>query len=199
MRADPDPFDPSHPVRPLAPRTIQLRRQQLRLAAAALVEKGRDPATVTSLAELVEPDAFKDILRQLLADHGGEPNTWSEGVGKALIATAREWVRQGEDKEAELKRLFARLPKARPGMTDRNRKILRELRDEATLARLIFLPDALFQEALKAAPDDKRAALKAQLSVAIDILLATGMRSANLIERCVLAKSRSVPAPSGML
>ena len=181
MRANPDPFDHNQPAKALAPSTIKLRKQQLRLAASTLVEAGRDPTTITLLADLVTPEVFKSILRHGLSDHGGEANAWTEGVGKALIAAACEWIRPGDDRIAELKSLLRRLPKARPGMTAKNRNILRQLRDEATMARLLFLPERLFREAEQATPGDTAAAIKAQIAVAIDILLATGMRSKNLI------------------
>jgi len=80
MRADPDPFDTSTPAKPLKPGTLRLRREQLRVAASALVERGHAASQIQSLADLVHPQAFKDVLRQLLADHGGEANAWAEGM-----------------------------------------------------------------------------------------------------------------------
>src|SRR5262249_42524526 len=71
-RADPDLFDPDAPKRPLKPRTLRLRSEQIRLAAAALVARGRPAASLQRLADLVEITAFKEILRQLLADHQGK-------------------------------------------------------------------------------------------------------------------------------
>ena len=182
MRANPDLFDETQPPKPLAPRSIELRRQHLRLAAATLVDSGRPVDSITRLADLVEPVAFKVILRRMLDEHDGKPNVWTESVGKTLITVAREWVCPGDERVEALKVLFRRLPKARPGMTDKNRRVLRALRDEAMLARCLYLPDELFREALASVPIDARAATKAQLAVVVDILLATGMRSHNLID-----------------
>ncbi len=43
-------------------------RQQLRLAANGLVERGRDPATITSLCDLAEAEAFKEIGARVCAN-----------------------------------------------------------------------------------------------------------------------------------
>src|SRR5699024_5080542 len=48
-----NPFDPQRPSRPLSPSTITTRRQQLRQAADALVESGRAPQSIVTLADLV--------------------------------------------------------------------------------------------------------------------------------------------------
>jgi hypothetical protein len=42
------------------------REYQIRVFASALVLRGRDPATLTRLADLVAIDAFKEGLRFLL-------------------------------------------------------------------------------------------------------------------------------------
>ncbi len=63
QRADPDPFDPEAPPKPAKTSTIKLLREQLRLAANALVECGRDPATITDLCDLVEVEAIAEGFR----------------------------------------------------------------------------------------------------------------------------------------
>jgi integrase len=181
MRANPDPFDETVPAKPLKPRTLQLRREQLRLAASALVECGRDPGSITRLADLVEPDAFKQILRQMRADHDNQPSAWVEGVAKTLVAVAQEWVHVPDDRLVELKRLLARLPKVQPGLTRKNREALRQFDDEVNLARLLELPGLLFQEACGIDPPTHKAGVKAQLALAIELLLNCPIRGQNLI------------------
>ena len=65
MRANPDAFDerPNAPVRPLAAATIQQQKTHLRLAASVLVEGGVPLEQIASLANLVEPERFKMVLR----------------------------------------------------------------------------------------------------------------------------------------
>lgn len=194
QRADPDPFDPEAPPRHAKPSTIRLLRQQLRLAANALVERGRDPATITSLCDLVEVEAFKDIQRQLLAEHDGAGSYWGEGVRKCLMTIARHWCRLSEDRLKELRHLSRRVPRPEPGLTPKNRKTLRQFDDEANLARLLHLPDRLFREALRITPPNPKAARQAQVALAIEILLSCPIRAANLR---ALQLDRHILRPAG--
>ncbi len=192
-RADPDPFDPNAPPKPAKPGTIKLLRDQLRLAANALVERGRDPATITSLRDLVEAEAFKEIQRQLLAEHDGNGSYWGEGVRKCLMTIARHWCRLSDDQLKELRLLSRRVPKPEPGLTAKNRAFLRQFDDEANLARLLHLPERLFREA-KRAPADLKAARKAQIALAIEFLLNCPVRADNLL---ALQLDRHILRPAG--
>jgi hypothetical protein len=61
----------------LAVSTVRQQTAELSLALSALVASGRDPAEITSLACLVEPEAFKTILRRYLKDDGKpRPFAW---------------------------------------------------------------------------------------------------------------------------
>ena len=84
MRAKPDPFDerPNAPVRPLAPSTVQQQKAHIRLAASILVESGMPVETVTSLAVLVEAEAFKTVLRHYHERANGEPNAFAVCLAK---------------------------------------------------------------------------------------------------------------------
>jgi hypothetical protein len=59
-----DPFAPDARSRALAPRTLQLRRDQIHAAITALIETGVEPAAITSIGDLVSPENFKRILRR---------------------------------------------------------------------------------------------------------------------------------------
>ena len=48
--------------RPLKPVTVRSRRRQVHELASALVIRGRDPASIRSLAGLAEPEAVKEAL-----------------------------------------------------------------------------------------------------------------------------------------
>ena len=68
MRAKPDLFDerPNAPRRPLAESTLHQQSEHLRLAASVLIESGVPVEDIKSLADLVEPERFKTILRHYL-------------------------------------------------------------------------------------------------------------------------------------
>jgi len=61
--------------RPVRPATLAHREWQIRAFASALIRTGRDAATLTSLSDLVEVDAFKTGLRFFLDREGGAPTT----------------------------------------------------------------------------------------------------------------------------
>jgi hypothetical protein len=61
QQAGNDPLDEFAPPKPLKPATLTARRQQVRMWASALVARGRDPATLATLADLVTVEAFRAI------------------------------------------------------------------------------------------------------------------------------------------
>jgi hypothetical protein len=54
------------PARPIRKATRYLRERQFRAAASALVQRGRDPAGIRSIADLTALDAYKEALRFFL-------------------------------------------------------------------------------------------------------------------------------------
>ena len=85
MRGNPDPFDerPNAPPRPLAASTLHQQREHIRLAASVLIEGGIPRADITSLADLVEPERFKMVLRHYMGANG-QPNAFVICMAKTL-------------------------------------------------------------------------------------------------------------------
>ena len=82
------PLTPVHA--PLAPQTIQLRRNQIHAAVTALVESGVKPTAIRSLADLVSPENFKRILRRRHEKVGGRENVFNHDLARALVQIARD-------------------------------------------------------------------------------------------------------------
>jgi integrase len=82
------------------------------------------------------------------------------------------------DRIAELQRLRRCLGPQRQTLTEKNRRLLLELSDPATLAKLLLLPERLANWATRATR--ARGALAMELAVAIAILLIAPMRIRNL-------------------
>jgi hypothetical protein len=81
------------PIRPARPATLRWHKSGLRIAASALVRRGREPASLTGLADLVELAAFKEICRYLLSRRGeGGASSYVAMVAALLRAVARHWV-----------------------------------------------------------------------------------------------------------
>jgi len=175
-----DPFAAVARSRPLAPRTLRLRRDQIHAAATAMIESGVKPDDIRSLADLTTPDNYKKILRRRLESVGGEINTFNHNLGKALIQIAAEWVKVDAEAFAELKRLFGKLKVPLPGLTDKNKRFLRQFDDPAALRRLYRLPDRLWAEVRRDRKPSFRTLAKAQAALGIAILSYAALRPKNL-------------------
>ena len=81
MRADPDVFDerPNASTKRLAQSTLHQQRAHLRLAASVLVESGIPVEEIASLADLVQPERFKTILRHYHEGADRQPNASPPG------------------------------------------------------------------------------------------------------------------------
>jgi integrase len=161
--------------------TIRQRAVELILALSALVASGRDPASITSLDCLVEPDAFVKILRRYLKDDG-KPRPFAFNIGHTLIGLARR--RWGADPTAlakikELERLQGCLGPQRKRLTEKNRTLLRTLDAPAVRAKLIDLPERLANWAERKTP--VQGAVCMEIAVAIAILRNAPLRIANLV------------------
>jgi hypothetical protein len=88
-----DPFAVDARPRPLAARTLKLSRDQIHAGVTALVKSGTKPQSIRSLADLVTVHNFKGILRQRLADAGGQQKSFNHYLARAIVRIAREWVK----------------------------------------------------------------------------------------------------------
>ena len=154
------------PFRPVRPITLALRERQTRVFASALVLRGRDPATITSLRDLVEIEAFKDGLRFLLERGGGKPTRAIANLAGSLKAIARHHVRVDASHLDRMGAIISRLDIKRGGLTDTNRARLRALDDPRNAIALLKLPAKLMAIAARTS-QLRLGAIQAQLSVAI--------------------------------
>src|SRR6516164_2604311 len=131
------------PFRPVRPSTVERREWQLRAFATALMLRGRDPSTITCLRDLVEIEAYKEGLRFYLERNGGKSTIAIVDLASALTAIARHHL--SLDK-AHLDRMVAinrKLEVGRRGLTEKNRKLLRQFDDPANVIALLRLPQKL--------------------------------------------------------
>ena len=175
-----DPFDANARSRALSPRTLRLRRDQIHAAVTALVESDVKPTAITSLADLILPDAVKRILRRRLEAESGHANSFNRDLAEALVQVAREWVKVDAAILAELKRLVGKMPMPASGMTDKNKRFLRQFDDPAALRRLFDLPKRLWAEVKRDQKTNFRTLAKAQAALAVAILSYMPLRLQNL-------------------
>jgi hypothetical protein len=63
------------------------------------------PKNIRSLADLVTVSSFKSIVRQRLAEAGGQQKSFDFYLARALVRIAGEWVKVDTSVLVELKRL----------------------------------------------------------------------------------------------
>ncbi len=167
--------------RSLSPATVRLRGEHLRLAASALARRLGYARRVIDLATLVEPVNFKLVLGEYLGE-GGErrAGAFVRGLAVTLFGVARQWVKAPPSQLDQLGQAKRRLGGAAPGLAERSRKAVEPFADPAVLAALLALPERLFEEAAGGRSLQPRAVRKAQLGVAIALLLAVPLRLGQL-------------------
>lgn len=174
-------LDEDAPDRPCKPATIEIRRRYIYLAASAAVREGIPPDELGSLANLVAPQAVGKVLEHYLVKNDGEATTFVIDLAERLYAIARTYVNAPKPQIQKLERFCKRLrPKRQIGLTRKNMAVVRAFKDPGNRERLKRLPGKLFDEALAERDAPVRAAVKAQLALAIQILLVAPMRLGNL-------------------
>jgi integrase len=183
MRANPDVFDEraNAPRRPLAATTLQQQRQHLRLAASVLIESGMPVEEIRSLADLIEPERFKTILRHYHERAEGRPNAFAICLAQTLLQVGKYHVGLSADELSQLKRIAGKLPSVPLELTAKNKAFLRQFESDELKAKLFFLPDQLQAKAAKALEKGRIDFVTAQMAIAIDIQLAIALRPQNLI------------------
>ncbi len=172
-------LSPDQPVRPVRPITRHLREYQIRRFASALVLSGRNPGTLTSLADLITSDAFTEGLKFLLRNRANKPQGVLNIAG-AMKAIARHHVGVDHARLEAMARIIRRVGPGHQGLTPKNRQRLRPLDDPENVRALLGLPAKLMHLA-SYEHRPRAAALLAQTAVAIEILEVRPIRMRNLI------------------
>jgi integrase len=174
-------FDEDAPSRALRPTSLRNVKATIRQFAHALVEEGRRPESLASLADLVELDAYKAGLQHFLARNGGERSGGLSNKAGHLVAIAKYHVKVCTEHLERLRTIKKRLSVETGGLTDRNKERLRQFQDDRNVDLLIGLPNRLLRSARsKRKAPSSREALAVMYAVAIEILLACPMRVGNL-------------------
>jgi len=177
-----DAFAADARPRTLGPQTLRLRRHQVHTAVNALVESGMEPTAVTTLADLVRPENFKRIVRRRHETVGGRENIFNRDLAGILIQIAHQWVNVDTKILAELRRLVSKIPAPMVGLTDKNKRFLRQFDDPAALPRLFDLPRKLWAKVKRDPEPNFRTLIDAQAALAVGILCYMPVRLQNLAD-----------------
>jgi integrase len=171
-------------MRPCKPKTIRRCRAELMATVRMAVREGVAIESLTSLAALVHPDVVGVVIDAYWKADGAEPGTYTIDLGWKLLSIARK---TGCLDDADLERLEdirASLEiYRRNGMTEKNLAAIRQVLSGNICSEVVNLPAALMAQArLLREQAPVKAAVLAQLAVAIAILTFAPVRLGNLVQ-----------------
>jgi integrase len=169
-------------LRPCKASTLRTRRTDVISFAKKVVRLGIPIEEISSLSVLLAPELVDRVLDHEWKQAGEEPKTSTIDLAKKLVAVARladcltmEQLKELDDKRAALEQY------RKEGMTPKNLKLIRQVLNSEVWARVIDCPDELMRRA-RSLKDRAplKAAVTAQIAVAVAILTVAPVRAANL-------------------
>jgi integrase len=169
-------------LRPCKATTLRTRRTGLVAFAKKAVRLGTPMKDLSSLSVLLAPEVVDRVLDHEWTQNGDEPKTSTIDLAKKLVAVARstgcltaEQLKELDDKRATLEQY------RKEGMTSKNLKLIRQVLNSEVWARVVNCPDDLMREArLLKDQAPLKAAVTAQIAVAVATLVVAPVRAANL-------------------
>src|SRR5262245_14218046 len=148
LRAKPDLFDerPNAPKGPLAASTLHQQSEHLRLAASVLSESSVPVEDVKALADLVQPERFKAVLRYYHDQASRQPNAFVVCLAQTLIQVAQYHAGVTAEEVAQLKRIASKLPPVPADLTPKNKALALQFESDRIRAKLLFLAEELMAE-----------------------------------------------------
>jgi hypothetical protein len=169
-------------LRPCKASTMRVRRAELAAAVRMAVKLGYPIQQFTSLAALLDPDVVYKVIDAYWQQNGQTPKAFTIDLACHFLSIARQTRCVDEPACEKLNELRETLEEhRRGGLTDKNLKLIRQVLSDGVWTRVVNLPQVLMAKARSQqghAP--VRAAVAAQLAVAIAILTVAPVRLGNL-------------------
>ena len=161
--------------------TIDLRRRELIAAVRASVAAGIPLKELRSLRDLLCPDHVEILLDYYWEKNGEKPSLYTIDLASKLLALARSQSLSEVDIQ-QLDEIRIALEEYRStGLTEKNRRLIRQIAQSDVWRQVVRLPQRLMAEAsISAKTKPYRAAVTAQLAIAILILIRAPVRIKNL-------------------
>jgi integrase len=167
--------------RPCKQSTIDTRRRELIAAVRAAVAAGIPLEELRFLRDLLRPDRVEILIEYYWEKNGEKPSLYTIDLASKLLALARSEVLSEIDIE-RLDEIRIALEQYRStGLTEKNRRLIRQIAQSDVWREVVRLPQRLMAEArISAKTKPYRAAVTAQLAIAILILIRAPVRMQNL-------------------
>src|SRR5680860_386311 len=161
--------------------TIDTRRRELIAAVRAAVVAGIPLEELRSLRDLLRPDRVEILMNYYWEQNGEKPSLYTIDLASKLLALARSEALADVDIE-RLDEIRIALEQYRStGLTEKNRRLIRQIAQSDVWREVVRLPQRLMAEArISAKTKPYRAAVTAQLAIAILILIRAPIRMQNL-------------------
>ena len=174
-------LDDDGPDKPLAARTIKTRLYRLRQIVTGLMLSDHNIETITSVSVITEIENAKTALRFHLERAKEETTAQVFDLAVLIKTLARHWVRVDDKHLDALKDLCSRVKPSGEGLTDKNRKRLRQFDDQKNVRLLLDFPYQEVERAIKADQGRRLDAVRVQIALAVGILTMMPVRAANLV------------------
>jgi integrase len=169
------------PLWPCSPSTIAMRRRQLVAAVRAAVKAGIPLDDLPSLRAVCRPDRVEAVIEHYWTRSGAVPGIYVIDLAGRFLGIARE---EGlpPDEVDRLDEIRVVLEEYRPtGLTEKNRALIRQVIQGDVWKKVVALPGRMMGQARsRTQSSPARAAVMAQLAVAIRLLVMAPVRIQNL-------------------
>lgn len=166
-------------------RTTTAKRKvgQVLQFASYLVGEGVPRDNITSLSVLTQPAHFRLGLEHQRRRLGLRPTSTQYKMARMLLAIGRHWTRVQPEDLRWMHGIARALHVRQLRMNDKNRNVLRQFDEPASIDMLLKLPGRLAPEAekVRARGARRKSALLMQRAVAIELLLVAPIRYQNLV------------------
>jgi integrase len=168
--------------RPCKPTTIRTRRAELVAFVTKAIECGFPLEDLNSFAVLLQPEIVEKVIDAYWRENGETPAIYTINLAWRLLDVARSTDALDEAGLERLADMRTELENYRePGLTEKNRALIRQVLVDEVWRAVMLAPELLMAEATRlhnSAP--KRAAVFAELAVAVQILIFAPIRVGNL-------------------
>ncbi len=161
--------------------TIDMRQREIVAAVRAAVAAGIPLEDLKSLRDLLRPDRVEVLMDYYWEKNGEKPSLYTIDLASKLLALARsEALCEVEIKLLDEIRIALEQYRS-TGLTEKNRGLIRQIAQSDVWREVVRLPQRLMAEArINAKTKPYRAAVTAQLAIAILILIRAPVRMQNL-------------------
>jgi hypothetical protein len=168
-------------IRPCKPSTITTRRRELIAAVRMAVNIGIPLPGLSSLRALIHPDVSEKILDAYWKKDGELPKTYTINLACRFVAIAHAIGGLDENGLRRLEDLrFAVEEHREDSMTPKNLALIRSVLTDGVWSRVVNLPEQLMRQARLERHAPVRAAVLAQIAVAVAVLTVAPVRLGNL-------------------